>query len=272
MSAPRRALIGVTGPDRGGAAAWWFTRLALWRAGARARRLTPSRPHDGGEIDGLVLGGGADVAPQLYGMEAPSVTEVMKGERTAGKDGIGRRLVSLLTLLLRRLAARKLGGAAVDPARDELEVRLLERTLADGKPVLGICRGAQLLNVHLGGTLRQDLASFYEETPRVRTVRPKKKIEIEPGSLLAEILRTDSCLVNSLHNQAVGRLAAGLSVSARETSGVVQAVEGPRSGFLLGVQWHPEYLPQSRRQGRIFESLTAAAAGRRGPLRQPVET
>jgi putative glutamine amidotransferase len=258
-AAAQRPRIGVTGPDDGGRAAWWFTRFALWRAGARSRRITPSRPVGGAEIDGLVLGGGADVAPRLYGMAAPSLTEVMEEGREEEGHGFGRRLVSLLTLVLRRLSARKAAVAAVDPARDELEVRLLEQTLADGKPVLGICRGAQLLNVHLGGTLHRDLASFYEETPQVRTVRPKKKIAIEPGSLLAEILRTDSCRVNSLHHQAVDRLAPSLRVVARETTGVVQAIEDPGRRFLLGVQWHPEYLPQSRRQRRVFGYLAAAA-------------
>lgn len=257
----RRPVIGVTGPDAGGLAAWWFTRFALWRAGAAARRITPSRASAGGGLDGLVIGGGADVDPALYGETAPTAAEAMADE--AGDDrrqrGWGRRLVVLVALTLRRLLARKVRLSGGDPARDELEGRLIEEALRAGLPILGICRGAQLLNVHFGGTLHRDLADFYEETPQIVTIRPKKRIEIEPGSLLAKVLGTESCRVNALHGQAVGRLAASLRIVARETAGVVQAIEHPGHRFLLGVQWHPEYLPQVARQRRIFAHLVEAA-------------
>ena len=268
-----RPRIGVTGPDRGGDAAWWFTRFAVWRAGGRARRVTPARPVSMDELDGLILGGGADVDPALYGREAPSVADVLRGEAGAeeaddgerggadrGRRGAwSRRLVSLFTLGLRRLAARKSASTGRDPDRDALEVELLRAALDAGRPVLGICRGAQLLNVHCGGTLHQELGAFYEETPQVRTVRPLKRVEIAPGSLLARILRTPSCRVNALHNQAVDRLAEDLRIVAREPNGVVQAIEHSELPYLLGVQWHPEYLPQVRRQRRIFEHLVDEA-------------
>lgn len=262
----RRPLIGVTGPDDGGAAAWWFTRLAVWRAGGRSRRVTPARPLRAAELDGLVVGGGADVHPALYGREAPSVADALhreKGDRRRGWT-LGRRLVGGLTLALRKLSARKRPGAHLDRARDALETRLIREAVDAGKPVLGICRGAQLLNVHFGGTLHQDLAAFYTETPRLRTVRPRKRIEVEPDSLLASILRLPACRVNALHRQAVDRVAADLRAVAREPNGVVQAVEHPDLPYLLGVQWHPEYLPQVRRQRRLFEALVAAARRREG--------
>lgn len=294
-----RPRIGVTGPDEGGAAAWWFTRFAVWRAGGRARRITPARPAPIEELDGLVVGGGADVAPSLYGRAAPSLGEALRedegreeeiADREAEHDRKLRseersetparrarlrtlwklltwpfRLVSALTLGLRKLAARKSAAgspedAAGDVARDRLETELLRGALAGGKPVLGICRGAQLLNVHLGGTLHQDLAEFYEETPQIRTVRPRKRIEVAPESLLAEILRTRDCRVNALHRQAVDELAEGLRAVAREPTGVVQAVEHRERPYLLGVQWHPEYLPQIRRQQRIFRRLVETAS------------
>lgn len=270
----RRPLIGVTGPDEGGAAAWWLTRFALWRAGGRARRITPRRPLSGdteealGGLDGLVLGGGADVDPALYGRESPSMAEALRPEGSNRGERLRRwtrRLVAVLTLGLRKLLARRRGAPSRDPARDTLELRLLRRAVATGKPVLGICRGAQLLNVHFGGTLHRDLEGFYEETPQVWTVRPRKRIEVEAGTLLADVLGTEPCRVNSLHRQAVERPADPLRVSARETNGVVQAVEHPDHPFLLGVQWHPEYLPQIRRQLRLFERLvTAARSGRAG--------
>ncbi|HEX2254194.1 MAG TPA: gamma-glutamyl-gamma-aminobutyrate hydrolase family protein [Thermoanaerobaculia bacterium] len=277
----RRPLVGVTGPDEGGAAAWWFTRFALLRAGARACRITPSRPRGGEGLDGLVLGGGADVAPALYQQGVPSLAEAMAPEsreeaeedaEEAGRGadpeaprsvshGWGRRLVAGLALLLRRAAARKSRPSGGDADRDRLELGLLAEVLPAGKPVLGICRGAQLLNVHLGGTLHQDLSDFYVETPQITTLRPRKRIVVEPGSRLADVLRAESCLVNSLHRQAVDRLAPDLRVAARETTGVVQAIEHPDRPFLLGVQWHPEYLPQVRRQRRVFEALVRAARG-----------
>lgn len=271
---PRRPLIGVTGPDEGGAAAWWLTRFALWRAGGRARRITPRRTHSGdtqealgglGGLDGLVLGGGADVDPALYGRESPSMAEALRPEGSNRRKRLRRwigRLVAVLTLGLRKLVARKRSAPSRDPARDTLELRLLRQAVATGKPVLGICRGAQLLNVHFGGTLHRDLEGFYEETPQVWTVRPRKRVEIEPGTLLAHVLGTQCCRVNSLHRQAVEQPAGALRVSAREPNGVVQAVEHPDRPFLVGVQWHPEYLPQVRRQLRLFERLVEAARPR----------
>lgn len=269
MARSQRPLIGVTGPDEGGDAAWWFTRFALWRAGGRVRRITPSRDGRSEELDGLVIGGGADVAPALYGVEPPSLAEAMEedAEQAAGgaeedeedRNSLPRRIVALLTLLLRRLLARKSPGPSGDPARDELESRLIGEAIRSGKPLLGICRGAQLLNVHLGGTLHQALDEFYVETPQVTTVRPRKTIEIEPGSRLADVLRTERCRVNALHRQAVDRVAEELRIVAREESGVVQAIEHPERDFVIGVQWHPEYLPQVKRQRRIFARLVDAA-------------
>lgn len=265
----RRPVIGVTGPDEGGSAAWWFSRFALWRAGARARRITPSRRTGIEELAGLLLGGGADVDPALYGEVPPTLAEAIEedeGEeegRSWGRRWRGR-LVAVLTLGLRRLFARKRAVVGGDPSRDELETELIRGALAEGKPILGICRGAQLLNVHLGGTLHQDLEAFYEETLQIRTVRPRKRIEIEPGSLLAELLNTAACRVNALHSQAVDHLGEGVRVAAREGSGVIQAIEHTELPFLLGVQWHPEYLPQSRRQRRLFQGLVEAARQARG--------
>jgi len=256
-----RPVIGVTGPDEGGAAAWWFSCLAVWRAGGRARRLTPSRGARAERLDGLVIGGGADVDPSLYGVEPPPVTEALSSQRDDDEEerGLGRRLAAAATLILRRLLSRKVRGSSGDPARDALETALLDDALRHGLPILGICRGAQLLNVHLGGSLHRQLEDFYEETPQIRTVRPRKRIEIEPESLLRDVLGTASCRVNALHSQAVDRLAADLRIVARETTGVVQAVEHRSRPYVLGVQWHPEYLPQVPRQQRLFSRLVTAS-------------
>jgi putative glutamine amidotransferase len=255
----RKPRIGVTGPDEGGLAAWWFSHLAVWRAGGRAVRITPRRECDIAMLDGLIIGGGADVDPTLYGQEKTSLEELKQEE----EHNFGRWLLTVLLTpliyVLRRILSTMTNRPGGDPDRDELETRLLRSALQQGLPVLGICRGAQLLNVVIGGSLHQDLSSFYVETPQAHTVWPYKRIKVEPDSRLAQILGCTACRVNSLHSQAVDDLAPDLTISARELTGVVQAIEHCRLPFAIGVQWHPEYLPQRREQQRIFEHLVAEA-------------
>ncbi|MEJ7729922.1 MAG: gamma-glutamyl-gamma-aminobutyrate hydrolase family protein [Polyangiaceae bacterium] len=256
-----RPRIGVTGPDRGGAAAWWLTRLALARAGASAVRVTPAHPAEIAQLDALVVGGGADIDPALYGGTAEALGEVV----AAADESVRRRRVPVASRLIAPAVflARKLLAARTwrnDADRDALEMRLLEAALARRLPVLGICRGAQLLNVVLGGTLFQDVAEFYVESPQVRTVLARKLVRIEPASRLAGHLGVTSCTVNALHHQAVRGLGRGLTVAAREPNGIVQAIEEPSYPFCIGVQWHPEYLPQHRLQQALFAGLVAAAA------------
>jgi putative glutamine amidotransferase len=270
----KRPRIGVTGPDRGGAAAWIMTALAVLRAGGVPRRITPARPGDGEALDGLVLGGGADVDPSLYGAVAEEVSRVAEASREAVKargTPWTSRLWAPGVFVLRRLLSRHLSASGLDPARDELEQRLLARAAERGVPVLGICRGAQLMNVFLGGTLYRDLSDFYEETPQIRTVLPRKIVVVEPDSRLGRALGATRCHVNALHEQAVRTLGEGLRVVARESTGVVQGIEREGHPFWIGVQWHPEYIPQHARQRAVFEALVrvarelaAAAPGARG--------
>ncbi len=209
----------MTGPDRGGRTAWRFTRRALARAGARAVRLRPSDPHVDELLHGLVVGGGSDVDARLYGR-----AEV---------------------------------GPGVDPVRDAFELAALARADAAGLPILGICRGAQLLNVWSGGTLQDD--------PPARRWRPRRlllpvvEVAVSPGSVLTRVLGKTRVRVNALHHQSVESVGAGLEVCARTRSEVVQAIEDPRRAFRIGVQWHPELLPHSRTQHRLFVGLAEAS-------------
>lgn len=255
-----RPIIGVTGPDNGGLAAWWFTRLAIWRAGGRALRITPRRPCEITCLDGLVIGGGADVDPALYGEEEHASLEELKSqERRLGRWLLYWLLFPLI-YVLRRVLSTMTSRPGGDKDRDELETRLLRQALQRNLPVLGICRGAQLINVVCGGSLHRDLSDFYVETPQAHTVWPYKPIKVEPDSKLAAILGCTGCRVNSLHKQAVDELAPMLRIVARELTGVVQAIEHTELDFAIGVQWHPEYLLQRREQQRLFHLMVKEAA------------
>lgn len=256
----RRPLIGVTGPDKGGLSAWLFTALAVTRAGGRPCRITPDAPCDPDTLDGLILGGGSDVDPRHYGQQWQELEEEFD---TQQRRGLVRRLVSfaLFPLILVLRLALALGTPPKrDPERDDLELFIARRALGRGIPMLGICRGAQLLNVVRGGDLHQDLSGFYQETPNVRSIFPRKRVMVPHNSLLGGILGPGEHRVNALHSQAVYCLGDGLTIAAQEVpAGVVQAVEDSAHPFLLGVQWHPEFLPQVAKQQRIFRRLVAAA-------------
>lgn len=222
-----RPLIGVTSSARRG---WLMTRLnrfALWRAGARSVVMTSDSPRAGAELDGLLIGGGDDIEPTLY------------------KGGI--------TLDIR-----------IDPERDRLEKEAFETAERRGLPVLGICRGSQMINVMRGGSLHEDIHAVYEAAPRMRTVLPRKQVTIEPDSRLGRILGADRCRVNCLHHQSVDRLGDGMAVVAQDDHGIVQAVESGGPRFVVGVQWHPEFLLANRAQQGLFRHLAAAADGHCG--------
>ncbi len=247
-------VIGITGPDRGGLFAWWMTALAVRRGGGRPVRIRPSRPCDASALDGLIIGGGADVDPFHYEQEPAEV------EHDDPPDHALDWIVGLLLAGSRMLFAT---GSRQDyePERDALEQHLIQHALYHDLPVLGICRGAQLMNVVLGGSLHRDIAHFYaESTGNVRSVLPRKRIDIERDSRLYGILGTTRCAVNALHRQSVKDLGDEVIVSAREGAGVIQAIERPALRFFIGVQWHPEYMPQSAAQQNLFRELLRQAA------------
>jgi putative glutamine amidotransferase len=163
------------------------------------------------ELDGLILQGGADVAPASYGQDA--LRPEWSGDRV----------------------------------RDLYEIELFWECMIQGKPVLGICRGCQLINVALGGTLWQDLPTQAETSGShndpVRYDQLTHAIEFEPGASLRSIYGgLDGGLVTSIHHQAVCNLGKDLAVEARATTdGIIEAIRWRGAGFVLGVQWHPEF-------------------------------
>lgn len=220
-----RPLIGITTSARSGWRIFPAIALSVLLAGGRTIWWRVGRPADIRDVDGLIVGGGDDISADLYG-------------------------------------GRLMPEARVDPERDALERRLVRQAREHHRPVLGICRGAQMMNIALGGSLHQDIYDVYADAQRHWTVLPRKTVKIVEGSRLSRISGPEDMRVNALHTQSVDRLGDGLRIAASEPSGVVQAVECTGDVFYLGVQWHPEHLIYARRQRRIFRALIEAARAR----------
>ncbi|HEV8613745.1 MAG TPA: gamma-glutamyl-gamma-aminobutyrate hydrolase family protein, partial [Gemmatimonadales bacterium] len=185
-------------------------------------------------LDGLLLAGGVDMDPGSFGEEP--------------HPELGR----------------------TDHARDVVELELASWAVADQKPVLGLCRGHQVLNVALGGTLWQDIgaqvpgAIKHDYFPTAGYARDflAHDVALTPGSRLHAAFQAPSIPVNSMHHQAVKDLAPGLVASAHSADGLVEALESGTGHFLVGVQWHPEIFERSdARTRRLFQSFVAAARG-----------
>lgn len=182
---------------------------SLARAGAGMRWVELSDPEqavqDALTCDGLLLPGGGDMDPKFYGQ------------------------------------ARIPACGEPNPLRDAAEPLLLRAFLAADKPVLGICRGIQVMNAVLGGDLYQDIKPF-EHLPHNDHWAKVHTVTVRRGTLLSRILGQDTVLVNSQHHQAVDRVAPGFTLAALSEDGIVEAIEKPDARFCLGVQWHPEWL------------------------------
>ncbi|MGH9408073.1 MAG: gamma-glutamyl-gamma-aminobutyrate hydrolase family protein [Vicinamibacterales bacterium] len=181
-------------------------------------------------IDGVLLTGGADVDPELYGQPAHPSTEV-------------------------------------EPARDRFELPLTRAALAENMPLLAICRGVQVLNVAGGGTLVQDLPtespSELEHAIDVPNDHVAHTVRVAPGTRLAVALgraaAIEACPVNSRHHQAVDRVAPQFIVSASSSDGIVEGIEQPAAPFCVGVQWHPENFWRTGEFDGLFSEFVAAA-------------
>jgi len=196
-------------------------------------------------LDGVFLAGGVDVAPASYGQEW---TELC-----------GR----------------------TDEARDTVETALARWAIADGKPLLGVCRGLHVVNVAMGGTLWQDCMALYPgsikhdyfPTQGFERNHIAHHVEVARGSRLAGAFGASAVAVNSMHHQGVMQLGSGLRVTALAPDGLVEAIEAPSGeGWLVAVQWHPEALvDDDARTARLFHAFTAAcdAWRRRGPAAAP---
>lgn len=151
-----------------------------------------------------------------------------------------------------------------NPARDQFEMLITKKVLEKNIPFLGICRGMQLLNIICGGTLIQDIPDYMPNSPINHEQPPPKDIAthqviITPATLLAHLAGNEqSYMVNSTHHQAVDTVGKGLKVSAIAPDGIIEAIESVNHKFVLGVEWHPEYL-NSALDFNIFKGLIEAA-------------
>jgi putative glutamine amidotransferase len=203
---------------------------ALQRAGA-IPLLVPvgsDLPADLGWADGVLLPGGADIAPKRYGAVAHPTSEW-------------------------------------DDALDTLEFGLIDWALSARAPILGVCRGLQALNVALGGTMCQDLPSQRPDGVSHPRLGPRNRLVhqllVEPGTRLQDILGGEQFMVNSLHHQGIDRLGDGLVASARSEDGLVEGIETATGPYVVGVQFHPEELaPDHQFAERLFHSFVAECA------------
>jgi putative glutamine amidotransferase len=152
----------------------------------------------------------------------------------------------------------------VDPERDLIELKMLNTAAADGKPFLGICRGCQVMNVALGGTLYTHIpdqlpnALDHSYPGNMRTVLVHQ-VKIEEGTYVAEIFGEPIIKVNSLHHQGLKEIAPSLRVAGHAPDGLVEAIELPDHPFGLAVQWHPEWLTDQEGTRNLFRKFVEAA-------------
>jgi putative glutamine amidotransferase len=206
---------------------------SLERAGARVLRLEQDSHAIGdvlNDVAGVLMPGGGDVDPAHYG-EAPDPT-----------------------------------FDAAEPGRDEYETEMIRRAIEQDVPMLAICRGVQILNVALGGSLIQDIRTERPDAINHRITDPKwaiaHEVMVAEDSRLREILGSARRQVNSRHHQAIKAVAPTLRVTAVASDGIVEAVELPGATFCVGVQWHPENFLEHAEFASLFQAFVASTAGR----------
>ncbi|MDX1519637.1 MAG: gamma-glutamyl-gamma-aminobutyrate hydrolase family protein, partial [Gammaproteobacteria bacterium] len=194
-----RPRIGVTGNGKRFSPAWWCTRLALWLAGAVPVRI--SVRHDPGDepLQALVIGGGDDISPEHYGGDVNARVKI-------------------------------------DEERDDLEIRWIKKALENNLPLLGICRGAQLINVVLGGSLHQDIRPMRKRTYNRPGLLPTKQVILEPESRVAIVCGKLHLRVNSLHHQAVKDTGNHLRAVGLDLDDIIEVIECTNPLLILVVQ------------------------------------
>jgi putative glutamine amidotransferase len=241
IGVPTQTLQAIDGIPEGLPHSWVMNRrylTALASVGA-SPLLVPLLDEDDAlrglyeRLDGVFLAGGVDMDPESYSVDRHPLC--------------GR----------------------TDPPRDRVEILLARWAMADGKPLFGVCRGMQVINVAAGGSLLQDCASFhpgaikhdYFPTAGYARDHLAHDVRLAPASRMARLFDGETAAVNSMHHQGVARLGEGLVASAFAPDGLIEALEAEGDAFVIGVQWHPEMLiDRDAGTRRMFEAFVDAAA------------
>lgn len=230
----RSPIIGITAYGRNEAGEFTLQAVyvdAVRKAGGIPILLPPGEPHPDRilqQVDGLILAGGGDIDPVIYGGdEHPTIY-------------------------------------SVDAERDEFELALAEMVIAEGLPVLGICRGMQVLGVASGGNLVSHVPDRFGDDILHRLDNPRRPtshtVEVNAQSRLARVLKVTSTEVTSWHHQAVQSVSSGWSPVAFAPDGVIEAIEHQDHPWAVAVQWHPELLSDCPAQKALFHALVEAAS------------
>nr|BBJ03447.1 hypothetical protein YBY_12950 [Marinobacter nauticus] len=217
--------IGISGPARR-STAHRLINLGLRLHGAHTHYIRPGSSTDVSLLDGLVLSGGTHVHPNRYGQQ-PQVT------------------------------------ARYDLKRDETDFRLLKQVEEIDIPVLGICRGAQFINVFHGGSLCQNVTPLRMKTRHRPLLLPLQTVQLVQDSRIGRLMHSTLIGANRIHSQAIKHLGRNLRVTALDNDLFVQAIENTGQQWLMGVQWHPEYLLYHTGHRRIFSHFVHAARARK---------
>jgi len=214
--------IVVTGSDSGSQLAWNFIRLLLNDEYVKTTFISPNAKIVPKSFDGLIITGGVDINPKLYNQKPHHSVK------------------------------------RIEPKRDKLELSLLERATKENIPIFGICRGMQLINVFFGGDLVQNIHDLNLKYPHSNSVFPFKKIKIIKNTKLHKIINKPSIYVNSIHHQAINKVGKGLKINSYDRNKIVEGIESTDKSFLIGVQWHPEYMIYKKDSRKLFFSFKKA--------------
>lgn len=214
-----KPLVGVCLPDNGNFFAYIFIRLSLYMQKAKWVHLRPSQNNiNFDKLDALLLSGGNDINPELYGGD---------------KDAY---------------------NTSLDKKRDFFELEMIDKAYKKRIPILGICRGAQLINIYFKGSLYPTILDIDEYIIHKNSIFPIKNVVVKTFSKLFSIVKKENITANSIHNQAIKDVGKGLKTSATHDQ-IIEAIEKKDYPFLLGIQWHPEYLIYLKEHRNIFKSF-----------------
>ena len=229
-------MVFVTGSSKGNEIARWIVQKILQRHRIKSIFVDPKRWEyhrpNLKEMTGLVLLGGKDINPQLYG-------------KAQGKQSLD-----------------------IDSKRDTMELSLLSEATKSDIPCFGICRGMQMINIYYGGSLYLHLNDLSLKEQHRNPLLPLKHIEIIKGTKLYEVIGQDKIRVNALHHQGIERLGEDITQSAYDNNGTIEAIEHQRAKFVMGVQWHPEYMPYAHHTKKLFDAFCGTVITQQSKMKE----